>query len=200
MRCPWIRVKAIGIRPTRVDAAARQTHNGRHPKPSGDAAMPLRQSLRRAAALGLLAASITASGAAAPAPSAAQLEAIAEQVKAREVAFAQTMADRRFDRFADFVAEDAVFRGAALRIGRTEIVEKWRRFFEGPKAPFSWTPDVVTVAADGRTAISTGPVRDEDGKTTSRFITIWRLDPDEHWRAIVDGGVDDACAAPPGKK
>ncbi len=162
--------------------------------------MPLRQRLQRAAALGLLAASIPASGAAAPAPSAAQLEAIADQVKAREIAFAQTMADRRFDRFADFVAEDAVFRGAALRIGRATILEKWRPFFDGPKPPFSWAPDAVTVAADGRTAISSGPVRDEDGKAASRFITIWRLDPDGRWRVIVDGGVDDACETAPAKK
>jgi ketosteroid isomerase-like protein len=164
---------------------------------TGDAAMSLRQCLLRAVAVavGAFAVSLPALGAA-PAPNAAQLEAIADQVKAREIAFAQTLADRRLDRFADFVAEDAVFRGAALRIGRATIVEKWSHFFDGPKAPFSWAPDAVTVAADGRTAISTGPVRDPEGKTTSRFITIWRLDADERWRVIVDGGVANDCEAP----
>ena len=143
-----------------------------------------------------LAAALSTHAIAAPAPlSAAELEAIAGQVKAQEIAFAQTMADRRLDRFAEFVAEDAVFRGAALRIGRATVVEKWRPLFDGPKAPFSWAPDSVTVAADGRSAISSGPVRDETGAVTSRYITIWRLDTDGRWRVIVDSGVDDACAA-----
>ena len=127
-------------------------------------------------------------------PSADQLEAIAGQVKAQEIAFARTMADRRLDRFAEFVAEDAVFRGATLRLGRTEVVEKWKPYFDGPKAPFSWAPDSVTVSADGRLAISSGPVRDPDDHVLTRYITIWRLEADGHWRVIVDGGVDEACA------
>jgi ketosteroid isomerase-like protein len=155
--------------------------------------MTSRRRLLRLAAIGALAASLPAH--AATPPGAARLEAIADQVRAREIAFAQTLADRRLDRFADFVAEDAVFRGAALRIGRAAIVDGWRKYFDGPKAPFSWAPDAVTVAADGRTAISSGPVRDADGKAGSRYITIWRLDADERWRAIVDGGVDESCPA-----
>jgi len=127
-------------------------------------------------------------------PTADQLEALAAQVKAQETAFAQTMADRRLDRFAEFVAADAVFRGAALRLGRAEIVDKWKPYFDGPKAPFSWAPDAVTVSADGRLAISSGPVRDPDDHVVTRFITIWRLDADGRWRVIVDGGVDAACA------
>ena len=154
--------------------------------------MPTRQRLFRVAAGGMLASSLAAGVAAAP-PSAAELEAIASRVKAEEIAFAKTMADRRLDRFAEFVAEDAVFRGAALRIGRAAIVEKWRPLFDGPQAPFSWSPDAVTVAADGRTAISSGPVREPDGQVSSRYITIWRLDADGRWRVIVDGGVDDSC-------
>ena len=147
----------------------------------------------------LLAATLAMNAIAAATPlSATELEALADQVKAQEIAFAKTMADRRLDRFAEFVAEDAVFRGAALRIGRAVVVEKWRPLFDGPKAPFSWSPDSVTVAADGRSAISSGPVRDETGAVTSRYITIWRLDADGRWRVIVDGGVDDACAT--GKK
>jgi len=152
------------------------------------------------AAVGALALSLVAPAHAAAPLGAAELEALAAQVKAQEIAFAQTMADRRLDRFAEFVAEDAVFRGAALRVGRTTIVEKWRPLFEAPKAPFSWTPDQVTVAADGRTALSTGPVLDADGQPRSRFMTIWRLDADGRWRVIVDGGVEDACAAQPAAK
>ena len=126
---------------------------------------------------------------------AAQLEALAAEVSAAETAFAKTMADRKLDRFAEFVAEDAVFSGGALRIGRAAIVERWRPLFDGPQAPFSWTPDKVTVSSDGRSAVSTGPVRDAQGRVTSRFMSIWRKDADGRWRVAVDQGVDlDACA------
>ena len=129
-------------------------------------------------------------------PSAAELAAIANDVKAAETAFAKTMADRRLDQFTDFVAEDAVFMGAAPNIGRATIVEKWSGFFKGDKAPFSWAPDAVAAATDGRTAISTGLARDTAGRVISRFTTIWRKDPDGHWRAIVDQGVDAPDCTP----
>jgi len=129
-------------------------------------------------------------------PSAADLAVVTAEVKAAEIAFAKTMADRRLDQFTDFVAEDAVFVGAAPHIGRATIVDKWSGYFKGDKAPFSWAPDAVEAAADGRTAISTGLARDPAGQVISRFTTIWRKDPDGHWRAIVDQGVDvPSCMA-----
>ena len=73
------------------------------------------------------------------------------------------------------------------------------RFFKNPQAPFSWAPDAVAVAADGRTAVSTGLARDPAGKVISRFTSIWRKDPDGHWRVIADQGVD-ACECPADKK
>ena len=137
--------------------------------------------------------------AAATLPSQADLAAIAVEVKAAETAFARTMADRRLDQFADFVAEDAVFVGAVPNVGRAKIVEKWRGFFKNPQAPFSWAPDAVAAAADGRTAISTGLARDPAGKVISRFTTIWRKDPDGHWRVIIDQGVDETDCSVAGK-
>jgi ketosteroid isomerase-like protein len=134
---------------------------------------------------------VTAARAAAPL-SASELEALSREVAATETAFAQTMADRRIDRFAEFIGEDAVFRGAALRIGRATVVEKWRPYFEGAQAPFSWAPDVVTVAADGRSALSTGPVHDAQGKLASRFLTLWTKGADGRWRVSVDEGVEMA--------
>jgi ketosteroid isomerase-like protein len=149
------------------------------------------------AACGLLAsfASAGTRAADAAAPSADGLEALAKDVAARESAFAQTMAERRFDHFADFVAADAVFRGASQPlIGREAVVGKWKAFYDAPRAAFSWSPDRVTVSADGRSALSTGPVRDADGQVVSRFMSIWRLDADGRWRVMVDQGVDLDCA------
>jgi ketosteroid isomerase-like protein len=132
-------------------------------------------------------------------PSQADLAAIVTDVKAAETAFAKTMADRRLDLFTDFVAEDAVFVGATMNIGRANVVSKWSAFFKAAQAPFSWAPDAVAVAADGRTAVSTGLARAPDGKVISRFTSIWRKDADGHWRVIADQGVD-ACECPPDKK
>ncbi len=132
-------------------------------------------------------------------PSAADLAVTAAEVKAVEIAFAKTMADRRLDQFTDFVAEDAVFVGGATSIGRANVVQAWGPFFKAAQAPFSWAPDAVAVAADGRTAVSTGLARAPDGKIISRFTSIWRKDADGHWRVIADQGVD-ACECPPGKK
>jgi ketosteroid isomerase-like protein len=136
---------------------------------------------------------------AAPLPTAAELASIANDVKAAETAFAKTMADRRLDQFGDYVAADAVFNGRAAQIGHAAVIAAWTPFFKNPQPPFSWAPDAVAVAADGRTAISTGPVRTTDGKMVSRFTSIWRKDADGHWRVIADQGVD-ACECPPPEK
>jgi ketosteroid isomerase-like protein len=132
--------------------------------------------------------------AAAPLPSASDLAAIAADVKASEIAFASTMADRKLDKFADFVAEDAVFNGRSAQIGRPAVIEAWRKFFDGPQAPFSWGPDAVAPTADGHYAISTGLVHDPAGKVVGRFTSIWRKDADGHWRVVADQGVDAGCA------
>ena len=127
-------------------------------------------------------------------PSANDLAAIAAEVKAAEIAFAKTMADRKLERFGDFVAEDAVFNGRAPHIGKAAVIETWKGFFEGPAAPFSWGPDAVAPTADGRHALSTGLVHDPAGKVTGRFTSIWRKDADGHWRVVADQGVDAGCA------
>jgi ketosteroid isomerase-like protein len=161
-------------------------------------AMPtLRESAMRPALI-VVALALSAPGArAATLPSAAELAVVTAEVRATETAFAKTMADRRLDQFTDFVAEDAVFVGATPHIGRAKIVEAWSAFFKGEQPPFSWAPDAVEAAADGRTAMSTGLARDPAGHVISRFTTIWRKEPDGHWRAIVDQGVDvpDCTAA-----
>ena len=132
---------------------------------------------------------------AAPLPSPADLAATAAEVKAAEIAFATTMADRKFDRFADFVADDAVFNGDKPHIGKPAVLEAWKGFFGATPAPFSWSPDAIAPTADGRYAISTGLARDAAGRVISRFTSIWRKDADGHWRVVADQGVDVDCVA-----
>jgi ketosteroid isomerase-like protein len=110
-------------------------------------------------------------------------------VREREIAFARTMADRDFEAFATFIAEEAIFFDGdqALR-GRDAVLEAWARFFDGPTPPFSWHPDLVEVLESGDLALSSGPVYTAGGETGGRFNTIWRKEPDGVWRVVFDKG------------
>jgi ketosteroid isomerase-like protein len=132
----------------------------------------------------------------APPPTAAEgLEDLAQRVRARETAFAKTMADRDPAAFSSFVSEEAVFLGRTVRRGRAAVAAGWKAYFDGPQAPFSWAPERVEVIGDGTLALSTGPVLDPDGKRTGTFISTWRLEPDGEWRVVLDGGCPP-CACP----
>ena len=135
----------------------------------------------------LLAAGCATGGRAPPA------SAAAEEVEARERAFAQTMARRDFAAFTSFLSDEAIFVSGdrALR-GKERVGEAWHRFFESPTAPFSWEPDQVEALASGDLALSTGPVRDRGGKIIARFQSVWRREPPGVWRIVFDKG-SDAC-------
>ena len=119
-----------------------------------------------------------------------------EQVRQAERSFAKTMADRDHAAFASFLAEDTIFLGSrrALR-GKAEVAAAWKGFFEGPAAPFAWEPARVEVQDSGALALSMGPVKDENGKQTGTFSSIWRRDKDGKWRIIFDNGCN--CVPPP---
>lgn len=133
---------------------------------------------------------LACSGAATQSVASQDLAKAEAAVRAREVAFAQTMADRDPEAFRSFLAEDAVFfdaAGSPLR-GAGAVADAWRPFFVADTAPFSWRPDLVVVLESGRLALSTGPVLDPSGAPVGRFNTIWRLDADGAWRVVFDKG------------
>jgi len=114
---------------------------------------------------------------------------LAQQVFAAESAFAQTLAARDSQAFATYVAVDAVFFGRQGTLhGRAAVVASWHPFFEGRAAPFSWSPEMVEVLESGTLALSSGPVRDATGHPIGTFNSIWRRDPDGHWRVVFDKG------------
>jgi len=128
-----------------------------------------------------------------PAPDRA---AIREQVLETERAFAKTMADRDFESFREFLSEEAVFlSGPAPLRGKNAVAEAWKRYFEDPRAPFSWEPREVEVLQSGSLAWSTGPVRDRDGEVIATFHSIWRLEPPGAWRIVFDKGTE-VCPSP----
>jgi ketosteroid isomerase-like protein len=121
------------------------------------------------------------------------------QVMAAERAFAKTMADRDHGAFAQFVADDTVFfSGPKPLRGKQAVVDFWARFYKDPEPPFSWEPEEVEVLDSGTLAISSGPVRNPQGKVFARFTSIWRLDaPGPRWRVVFDKGAPECdCAKP----
>jgi ketosteroid isomerase-like protein len=137
---------------------------------------------------------LTAGCAATPAP--VDIAAAREEVAATERAFAATMARRDLAGFASFLAEDTVFfSGPTPLRGRDVVVQAWARYYEGPAAPFSWEPDQVEVLDSGTLALSSGPVRDPQGKLVGRFNSIWRREAPGSWRIVFDRG-EDVCPRP----
>ncbi len=126
------------------------------------------------------------------------LEALAQQVRAAETAFARSMADRDLDAFARHVADDAVFFGDQPSRGKAAVVASWKLLFEGKEAPFSWEPAEVEVLESGTLAISSGPLHDRAGKRVGTFNSIWRREADGTWKVIFDKGCD-ACDCAPAK-
>jgi ketosteroid isomerase-like protein len=123
-----------------------------------------------------------------------------EQVRQTEVAFARTLADRDAAAFASFLAAEAVFMsGARVTRGAKEVAERWKPFFEGAHAPFSWAPETVEVLDSGTLALSSGPVRDATGKRTGTYNSVWRREPDGHWKIVLDNGCPACNCDAPGK-
>ena len=83
-------------------------------------------------------------------PQQIDLAARRDEVRARETAFARSMADRDLGAFTSFIAPEAVFVGVGgTTRGPQEIAAAWKRFFDGPDAPFSWKPETVEVLRVG---------------------------------------------------
>jgi ketosteroid isomerase-like protein len=119
---------------------------------------------------------------------AATLEELRQQVRRTETAFAKTMADRDHAAFASFLAGETVFFGRGVLRGKAAVAEAWKRYYDGPAAPFSWTPESVEVLDSGSLGFSSGPVFDPDGKRIGTFNSVWRREPDGQWRIVFDKG------------
>jgi len=123
------------------------------------------------------------------------LATLAEQVRATEIAFARTLADRDIKAFERLIAPDVIWLADKPLHGPAEVVENWRKFFEGPQAPFSWAPEIVEVQEGGKLALSTGPVFNPAGTRVATYTSIWRREKSSEWRIIFDRGSPDCDCA-----
>jgi len=124
-----------------------------------------------------------------PAPGARESrEELAGQVRAAEISFAKTMADRDHAAFVRHLADETVFFGRGVLRGKAAVAAAWKPLYEGKDAPFSWEPEKVEVLDSGTLGLSSGPVRDPQGRRTGTYNSIWRREADGQWRIIFDNG------------
>ena len=120
------------------------------------------------------------------------LAKLTEQVRATEIAFARTLADRDVKAFRAMIAPDVIWLAGQTLRGPDQVVMNWQKFFDAPQPPFSWAPELVEVQEGGKLALSTGPVFDPAGKRVATFTSIWRREPSGEWKIIFDRG-SPAC-------
>jgi ketosteroid isomerase-like protein len=116
------------------------------------------------------------------------LATLTEQVRATEVAFAKTLADRDVKAFRAMIAPDVIWLADQPLRGPDQVLTRWQKFFDAPQPPFSWAPELVEVQEGGRLALSTGPVLNPAGKRVATFTSIWRREPTGEWKIIFDRG------------
>ncbi len=124
------------------------------------------------------------------------LARLADEVRATEIAFAKTLADRDVRTFRQMIAPDVIWLADVPLRGPDAVLTNWQKFFEGPKAPFSWAPELVEVQEGGKLALSTGPVFNPAGKRVGTYTSIWRREAPGVWKIIFDRGCPECdCAA-----
>src|SRR5262245_8750048 len=138
--------------------------------------------MKRAFIAGMLLCAATA------ATAAEDLAALAQQVRATEIAFAKTLADRDVAKFRSMIAADVIWLADRPLRGPDQVVTNWRKFFDSPQPPFSWSPEIVEVQEGGKLALSTGPVLNAAGKRVATYTSIWRREPSGEWKIIFDRG------------
>jgi ketosteroid isomerase-like protein len=120
------------------------------------------------------------------------------EVWARELGFAQSVADHDADAFAGFVHPQAAFgvKGPRPIRGRDAIVQAWAALISGKPVQLSWYPTIVVIAGDPGIASSSGPAlyrsRDAQGEPQvliGAFQSIWTHGEDGVWRVLFDDGI-----------
>ena len=127
------------------------------------------------------------------------LAGLAAEVRATEVAFAKTLAERDVKTFRRMIAPDVIWLADVPLRGPEQVLTRWQKFFDAPQPPFSWSPETVEVQQGGKLALSTGPVVNTAGKRVGTYTSIWRREPGGEWRIIFDRGCPacDCAVQPP---
>jgi ketosteroid isomerase-like protein len=133
----------------------------------------------------------------APAPPQARMTAAECEVWARELSFAQSVAEHDAVAFAEHLHPDAAFgveRAIPTR-GRETIASQWAGLIDGKALALRWYPTRTTIGGVGNIAASSGPALYEDltpgtkqRYSISRFHSVWHKGDDGVWRVLFDDG------------
>lgn len=125
----------------------------------------------------------------------AQSSTAADSLRATELAFAKSVADKDLDQFKAFLAQDAVFASGPTLRGPEAIAQAWSYYFAPGAPPLLWCPTRVEVLGSGELGMTTGPYEtlaksENDGTRRVRgvFFSVWRRQSDGSWRIVFDSG------------
>ena len=107
--------------------------------------------------------------------------------------------------FLSRVAEDSVFAGGALQVGRTAIREKWARYLAPEGPTLRWKPTGSGIAASGDLGWTVGDAVFEWkskglAPSAGRYVTVWAKDSGGRWVAALDGSLEPPTGRPSARK
>lgn len=124
----------------------------------------------------------------------------AASLLAADASFDAALAARDPETFAAHVADDAVFVGRDLLVGRDAVAARWARYLDPQGPVLRWKPTDAGVAPSGDLGWTIGDARltwkqKEVDTAGLRYLTVWRKGTGGRWEAVVDGPLQPA---PPG--
>jgi ketosteroid isomerase-like protein len=149
-------------------------------------------------------ASASASAAEPPAVPPARMTPAECEVWARELSFAQSVADHDAAAFAAHLEPDAAFAAESPQPqrGRDLIASRWAGLIEGTNLLLSWYPTRTTIGGAADVAVSSGPALYEDVRPgadphyrVGAFHSVWHKGADGVWRILFDDGIEPQPAS-----
>jgi ketosteroid isomerase-like protein len=149
-------------------------------------------------------ASASASAAEPPAVPPARMTPAECEVWARELSFAQSVADHDAAAFAAHLEPDAAFAAESPQPqrGRDLIASRWAGLIEGTNLLLSWYPTRTTIGGAADVAVSSGPALYEDVRPGAdphyrigAFHSVWHKGADGVWRILFDDGIEPQPAS-----
>ena len=129
----------------------------------------------------------------------------APELAAIDTAWDAAVAARDEAAFLSRVAEDSVFAGGALQVGRAAIREKWARYLAPGGPTLRWKPTDSGMAASGDLGWTVGEASfawREKGVAPSpgRYVTVWAKEGGGRWMAVLDASLEPATGRPSTRK
>ncbi|MCL1634293.1 DUF4440 domain-containing protein [Luteimonas sp. SX5] len=124
-------------------------------------------------------------------------------VWARELSFAQSVADHDAAAFAAHLHDGAVFgaKSAQPQRGREAVAQGWAGIVAGKRMKLSWYPTMVAIGGEPGIAYSSGPALYESLAPEAKqrfslgaFQSVWHKGADGVWRVLFDDGVQPVRA------